>query len=70
MDTANTNIIRKRRARNRPRERLGAIWDGAARVYRWMERKADEPMTGAGYALCGALLGLIFGPMIFYCYFG
>ena len=46
-----------------PLERLRA-------VYQWVNIQLDKEMTGAGYFLCGAILGLIAGPLLFFCYFG
>ena len=36
---------------------------------RWIAWKSDQPMTEAGMCLCGAILGLLFGPLVFFCYF-
>ena len=39
-------------------------------ILRWIDRQLDKDMTGAGYVLCGAIMGLLFGPLLFFCYFG
>ena len=39
-----------------------------AALMRFLKR-IDEPMTEAQSALCGAFLGLIVAPLLFYCYF-
>ena len=66
--TANTTPAPRHAAR--PPQRLRSILYGLRRAAQWVERKADEPMTSAGYALCGAIMGLSLGPIIYFCYFG
>ncbi len=39
-------------------------------IYRWIDRQMDKEMSGAACALCGAVMGLMFGPLLFFCYFG
>lgn len=36
----------------------------------WIARKADEPMSPAMMCVCGAILGLLWAPLLLYCYFG
>ena len=45
------------------RERLRAI-------LRRIDRKLDEDMTPGAKLLCASLTGLVFGPLLFFCYFG
>lgn len=35
-----------------------------------LDRAMDEEMTGAAKLLCASLAGLVFGPLLFFCYFG
>ena len=56
-----------------PQHAGGRFWPFLARavraadkVNRWM----DKPMSGAACAVCGAVLGLIAGPLLFLGYFG
>ncbi len=36
----------------------------------WIAWKSDQPMSAGMMCLCGALLGLLFVPLLFFCYFG
>ena len=39
-------------------------------ILRRIDRAMDEEMTGAAKLLCASLAGLVFGPLLFFCYFG
>lgn len=56
-----------------PRHAAGRFWPLLARFVRAVhavDRWADKPMSGAACLACGALMGLLFGPLVFFCYFG
>lgn len=39
-------------------------------ILRRIDRKLDEDMTDAAKLVCASLAGLVFGPLLFFCYFG
>ena len=42
----------------------------ARAILRRIDRAMDEEMNGFALSLCGAALGLFFGPLLIFCYFG
>ena len=54
------HVSRPRHAATFP---VKAIWK---RFITW----TDQPMTAATSILCGAFMGIVTGPVIFFCYFG
>jgi len=38
-------------------------------ILRRIDRKLDEDMTTGAKLLCASLAGLVFGPLLFFCYF-
>ena len=44
----------------------GPVWAAWRRFTTWTE----QPMSAPASILCGAVVGLIAGPVLFLCYFG
>ena len=69
---ANTTAYLPRHAAPRPTllDSARALVDRVRPALAWIDRQLDKDMSGPWLFAAGAIMGLFFGPLIMFCYFG